>query len=117
MAEISEDDRGASGAAFELEGLSRVLEMAHNRRFDVLVPREIDRLSRKMSKQLVVEEELRRAEVDIDYVLGDYPDSPEGRLNKHIRATIAEYEREKINERMLRGRRNKIKAGNVEGVA
>ncbi len=49
----------------------------------------------------------------MEYVLGDYPDTPEGRLNKHIRATIAEFEREKVIERMVRGRRNKVKAGNV----
>jgi site-specific DNA recombinase len=56
---------------------------------------------------------LKRAGVDIDYALGDYPDTPEGRLNKHIRATIAEYEREKIKERNTRGRRNVVKQGRI----
>jgi site-specific DNA recombinase len=113
VAELAEDDRGASGASFELPKLGEVLEMAEANDFDVLVPREIDRLSRNLAKQLVVEEELRRKGVEVDYVLGDYPDTPEGRLNKHIRATIAEYEREKIIERMARGRQLKVKAGNV----
>lgn len=40
--------------------------------------------------------QLRRAGVSIEYVLGDYQDSPEGRLTKNVRATIAEYERGKI---------------------
>jgi site-specific DNA recombinase len=75
--------------------------------------REMDRLSRNLAKQLIVEEELRRAGVQIEYAMADYPDTPEGRLNKHIRATIAEYESEKITERMSRGRRQKVKAGNV----
>lgn len=113
VAELSEDDRGASGASFELPQLGKVLEMAETGEFDVLVPREIDRLSRNLAKQLIVEEELTRRGVVVDYVLGDYPDTPEGRLNKHIRATIAEYEREKITERMARGRQQKAKAGNV----
>lgn len=113
VAEIQEDDRGASGAAFELEGLNRVLEMAQDGAFDVLVPREIDRLSRSLAKQLVVEEELKRHGVEVEYVLGSYPDTPEGRLNKHIRATIAEFEREKVIERTVRGRFNKVRAGNV----
>jgi site-specific DNA recombinase len=113
VAELAEDDRGASGASFELPQLGEVLEMAEAGDFDVLVPREIDRLSRNLAKQLIVEEELTRRGVAVDYVLGDYPDTPEGRLNKHIRATIAEYEREKIVERMARGRRLKVKAGNV----
>jgi len=113
VAEISEDDKGASGAAFELDGLNRVRQMAQAGEFDVLVPRELDRLSRNLAKQLIVEEELKRAGVQLEYVVGEYPDTPEGRLNKHIRATIAEFEREKITERLVRGRRNKVKAGHV----
>ena len=113
VVELSEDDRGASGAAFELEQLNRIREMARARELDVLVVREVDRLSRSLAKQLIVEEELRRCDVQIEYVLGEYADTPEGRLNKHIRATIAEYEREKINERMKRGRYLKVKAGST----
>src|SRR5690606_2829275 len=63
VAEVSEDDKGASGAAFELEGLTRIREMAAAGAFDVLIPRELDRLSRNLAKQLIVEEELRRAGV------------------------------------------------------
>jgi hypothetical protein len=44
---------------------------------------------------------------------GEYDDTPEGRLQKHIRATVAEYEREKIRERMVRGRNLKVKSGQV----
>jgi DNA invertase Pin-like site-specific DNA recombinase len=98
VAELAEDDKGASGASFELPKLGEVLEMAEAKEFDVLIPREIDRLSRNLAKQLIVEEELKRFGVDVEYALGEYPDTLEGRLNKHIRATIAEYEREKVVE-------------------
>ena len=111
--ELAEDDRGAPGASFELPELNRAREMAKAGEYDVLVVSELDRLSRKLAKQLVVEEELNRMGVEVDYVLADYEDTPEGRLNKHIRATIAEYEREKINERMVRGRWLKVKSGHV----
>jgi site-specific DNA recombinase len=113
VTELAEDDRGASGASFELPELGRALEMAEAGDIDVLAVRELDRLSRNLAKQLVVEEELNRHNVKVEYVLEEYADTPEGRLNKHIRATIAEFEREKITERMLRGRRNKVKAGSV----
>ena len=75
--------------------------------------RELDRLSRNLAKQLIVEEELKRAGVSIEYVLGEYPDNPEGDLMKHVRASIAEYERMKISERNMRGRYLKAKAGSV----
>ena len=113
VAEFSEDDRGASGASFELPELERAREMAQAGEYDYFVVREIDRLSRKLAKQLIVEEQMKRADVKVVYVLEEYDDSPEGRLNKHIRATIAEYEREKIAERMVRGRRQVVKSGKI----
>lgn len=113
IAELSEDDKGASGAEIDLPQLNRIRDMARNREFDVLIVRELDRLSRSLAKQLIVEEELNRYGVRIEYVLAEYDDTPEGRLQKHIRATIAEYEREKIKERMNRGKRLKVKSGSV----
>ncbi|GIK39532.1 MAG: serine recombinase [Chloroflexota bacterium] len=113
IAELSEDDRGASGAEIDLPQLNRVREMAYAGQFDVLIVRELDRLSRNLAKQLIVEEELKKCGVRVEYVLAEYDDTPEGRLQKHIRGTIAEYEREKIRERMTRGKRNKVKAGSV----
>jgi site-specific DNA recombinase len=113
VAELAEDDRGASGASFELEKLNEALEMARSGYYDVLIVRELDRLSRNLAKQLIVEEELKRLGVTIEYVLGEYPDTPEGNLMKNIRATVAEYERLKIAERNTRGRRLKVKAGSV----
>jgi site-specific DNA recombinase len=111
--ELSEDDRGASGANIDLPKLTRIRDMAQASEFDVLIVREIDRLSRSLAKQLIVEEELERAGVQIEYVLGDYDNTPEGDLQKHVKAAIAEYERAKITERMRRGRRQMVRAGNV----
>jgi len=113
VAEMPEDDRGASGAALDLPQLNRALEMARGGLFDVLVVREIDRFARRLAKQLIVEEELRRANVEIDYVLGEYPDTPEGNLMKNVKASVAEYERLKIAERSKRGRRNIARSGKV----
>lgn len=111
--ELAESDKGVSGASIDLPQLNKIRDLAANGAFDVLIVRELDRLSRNLAKQLIVEQELKSHGVEIEYVLADYEDSPEGRLNKHIRATIAEYEREKIKERMVRGKRNKVKAGSV----
>lgn len=114
VAELAEDEKKhTSGHEIDLPELNKIREMARAGEFDVLVVRELDRLSRSLAKQLIVEEELRRVGVRVEYVLAEYDDTPEGRLNKHLRATIAEYEREKIRERVTRGRRNYVKAGNV----
>jgi len=113
VAELHEDDKGASGASFDLPQLGTILAMAERKEFEVLVVRELDRLSRNLAKQLIVEETLKRNGVTVEYVLADYADSPEGNLQKHIRATVAEYEREKIKERNVRGRRNVVKGGRI----
>lgn len=113
VTELAEDERGVSGARMDAPELSRALDMAQAGDFDVLLLREMDRFARKLAKQLVIEEQFNRAKVDVVYVLEEYADTPEGRLNKHVRATIAEYEREKIRERMVRGRRRVVKNGGI----
>lgn len=50
--------------------------MAESQAFDVLVVREIDRLSRSLAKQLIIEQELKKQGVEIEYVMGDYPVLP-----------------------------------------
>ncbi len=113
IAELAEDDRGAGGADRDLPQLVRLLEMAQAGEIEVLVVREMDRLARSLVKQLLIEEQLQGLGVAIEYVLGDYPDTPEGQLSKHIRAVISDYERQKIRERVIRGRRNAARAGRV----
>ncbi|MDP7545009.1 MAG: recombinase family protein, partial [Anaerolineales bacterium] len=70
-------------------------------------------MARDLAKQLFIEDELKRSGVRIEYALENYDDSPEGGLMKHVRASVAEYERLKIRERTKRGKRNSVKAGNV----
>ncbi len=111
--EFSEDDRGASGASFELPQLIKAQDLATAGAYDVLVTREIDRFARSLAKQLIVEENLKRNGVRIEYVIGNYAETPEGQLMKNIKATIAEYERLKIRERVIRGRRLHAKAGST----
>lgn len=113
VAELAEDERGVSGARMDAPELNRALDMAESGALDVLVVREMDRFARKLAKQLVIEEQFKRAAVNVVYVLEEYDDTPEGRLGKHVRATIAEYEREKTRERTVRGRRRSVMAGNV----
>lgn len=103
VCELAEDDQGASGIAIDLPQLETARDLARQGRYDVLVVRDLDRLSRSLVKQLIVEEELRRSKVKVEYVLADFDDTPEGQLQKHIRATVAEFERAKIQERTSRG--------------
>jgi site-specific DNA recombinase len=106
-------DEGVSGAALDRPGLDRIRDMAQAGEIDSVLVYEMDRLSRKLAHQLIIEEELGQAGVSVHYVLGDYEDTDEGRLMKQIRGAIAEFERAKIRERMRRGRRACVKSGDV----
>ena len=113
VAELAEDERGVSGARLDAPQLNRAIDMAAAGQYDVLIVREIDRLARDVGKQYLVEGELKRAGVKIAYVLGEYPDTPEGELQKAIKAAIAGYERTKIAERSTRGRRREAARGST----
>jgi site-specific DNA recombinase len=108
--EVLEDE---SGTLLDRPGLDTLREMARNKSVDVLVVLELDRFARGMVKQLILEQEFNKHGVTIEYALAEYEDSPEGRLSKNIRATIAEYEREKFIERSNRGKQGRAKAGYV----
>jgi site-specific DNA recombinase len=110
VAEYTED---FSGAELDRPELNKVLELAAAKGFNSLVLLELDRLARDVVKQHIIESDFKRLGVAIEYVLGDYPDTPEGNLNKNIRSAFSQFEREKIKDRTQRGRRNKARSGNV----
>ena len=54
---------------------------------------------------------IETAGIILEYVTMPRTETPEGRLLEHVKATIAEYERAKIRERTLRGKREKARRG------
>jgi site-specific DNA recombinase len=109
------EDRAASGADWELEGLNAALTAAEKRLYQILIVPDPDRFARNMVKALVLEEQLRRHGVRVVYIRMPLEDTAEGRLLKHQLFSIAEYEREKITFRTARGRREKAERGLVVG--
>lgn len=109
---FEEPDKHTSGADW-LPELEKVVGQAAAGNYDVLVVREMDRLARDRLKQLLVENDLKHKGVHIEYVIGQYEDTPEGDLQKGIVADVAEYQRKKIAQNTLRGRLRSVDAGNV----
>lgn len=113
VGEFNEDaDKRTSGADW-LPELVRILGLAEQSFFDVLIVREIDRLARNKLKQMLVENQLEILGVRVEYVNGRYEDTAEGRLVKGVMGELAEFELAKIRERTRRGMISSIKAGNV----
>jgi site-specific DNA recombinase len=102
-----------SGATLDRPELDKLRDAISSKRVEVVIVYDIDRLARKSAYQVLIEEEFFRNGVLVEYVIGQYDDSDEGRLQKQIRASIAEYEKAKILERSKRGKRGKANSGFV----
>lgn len=93
-----------SGAKDRRPALDRLLTDARRRRFDVLACWRLDRLGRNLRHLVTLIEELQT--LGIAFVsLGEGIDctTPAGKLQLHILAALAEFERERIRERVLAG--------------
>ena len=102
-----------TGTVMDRPGLNALRGFIAENEINIVIVYDIDRLSRKAIHQMLIEDELENEGIKVEYVLGQYQDTDEGRLQKQIRASIAEYEKAKILERMKRGKFGKAKSGSV----
>lgn len=109
------EDEDASGADWDLPGLTRMLEAARRREFSVLIVPDFDRFARSLVKGLVLEEQLRSYGVRVVFQRVPVDDSPEGNLLKTQLYAFAEYDRQKIRLRTTMGKRAKAQSGRVVG--
>src|SRR5262245_1422254 len=97
-------DRGISGAKDRRPAPDQFLAAGRRRRFDVLVCWRLDRLGRNLRHLVTLLEELQG--LGVAFVsLGEGIDctTPAGKLQLHILAALAEFERERIRERVMAG--------------
>src|SRR6266513_4099772 len=97
-------DKGVSGAKDRRPALDQLLADARRRRFDVLVCWRLDRLGRNLKHLITLLEELQA--LGVAFVsLGEGSDctTPAGKLQLHVLAALAEFERERIRERVVAG--------------
>ena len=97
-------DRGVSGAKDRRPALDRLLADAKRRRFDVLVCWRLDRLGRNLKHLITLLDDLQALGVAfVSLAEGIDATTPAGKLQMHILGAIAEFERERIRERVLAG--------------
>jgi DNA invertase Pin-like site-specific DNA recombinase len=97
-------DKGVSGAKDRRPALDALLKDAKRRKFDVLVCWRLDRLGRNLKHLITLLDELQALGVAfVSLAEGIDATTPAGKLQMHILGAIAEFERERIRERVLAG--------------
>lgn len=97
-------DHGVSGAKERRPALDRLLAHARRRTVDVLICWRLDRLGRNLKHLVTLLDELQA--LGVAFVsLGEGIDctTPAGRLQLHVLAALAEFERARIAERVKAG--------------
>ena len=97
-------DNGVSGAKDRRPALDTLLMDARRRRFDVLVVWRLDRLGRNLRHLITLLEDVQTLGIAfVSLAEGIDATTPAGKLQMHILAAIAEFERARIAERVRAG--------------
>ena len=105
-------DHGVSGAKDRRPALDRMLADAKRRMIDVVVCWRLDRLGRNLRHLITLIDELQSLGVPfVSLAEGLDCTTPAGKLQLHVLAAIAEFERERIRERVTAGLRRAKRQG------
>jgi DNA invertase Pin-like site-specific DNA recombinase len=97
-------DAGISGSKDSRPALDRLLEAARRRRLDAVVVWRLDRLGRNLRHLVVLLDELSASGISfISLNEGIDFGTPAGKLQFHVLAALAEFERARIVERVRSG--------------
>ncbi len=108
-------DDGYSGSELNRPALGRLRQAVQEGQADIVFAYDPDRLSRNLSDLLLLDSEFTKYGVKLEFVTQEMDTSPEGKMFFAIRGAVAQYEREKIRERSMRGMREKARQGKVLG--
>jgi len=106
-------DEGYSGSSLHRPGLEAIRDLAAEGKICAVLMYSPDRLSRKYTYQVVLNEEFLRCGVQLVFLQSPSTETPEDHLLVQLQGMIAEYERTQIAERTRRGRRHRAQQGSV----
>ena len=109
-------DRGVSGAKDRRPALDSLRAAVKNKELDVVVCWRLDRLGRNLRHLILLVDELQvRGVALVSLAEGIDATTPAGKLQLHILGAIAQFERERIQERVKAGLRRVRAQGTILG--
>lgn len=106
-------DDGYSGEYIERPALDRLRSDLRSKLITNVIVYDPDRLSRNLTNQLVIADDIEKAGANLIFLTHDYDASPEGKMFFSIRGAISAFEKAKIRERTMRGKRSKALSGKL----
>lgn len=105
-------DDGVSGEFLNRPALNRLRRDIKSGIIKMVICLDPDRLSRSLNNLLLITDEIERR-AELIFISGEYAKTPEGTLFFQIKGAFAEFEKTKITERFMNGRREKAEQGKV----
>lgn len=93
--------------------MAEVRSLAARGLIDVVLSYALDRLSRRQTHVAILVEEMDEHGVSLDFVTEKFEDTATGQLLRSVKAFAAEFEREKIAERTMRGKAERARSGRL----
>jgi site-specific DNA recombinase len=104
-----------SGLTLERPKLNELRELIRSGDIDVVVVYCLDRLSRDPTHGVILTQELEKYSVILEAVTETVDSSELGKLISYIRGFASKLEAEKIRERTIRGKMERVKSGRLPG--
>ena len=106
-------DDGYSGEYIDRPALTQLRDGLERKEFHMVVIYDPDRLARNLAHQLIITDEIEKSGAKLLFVSVTFEESHEGKLFYSMRGAIAAYEKEKIKERTMRGKKGKARQGKL----
>lgn len=106
-------DDGYSGEFMERPNFTNLRNSVINKEFDYVIIYDPDRLARNLTHQLIITDDIERSGAKLLFVSVEFEESHEGKLFYTMRGAISVYEKEKIKERTMRGKKGKALKGKL----
>ena len=100
-----------SGLSLERPELDKLRELVRSEAIDVLVCYSLDRLTRDPGHGVIITQETEKHNVKLEAVTEDIDNTELGKLISYIRGYASKVEAEKIRERTMRGKKQKVREG------
>jgi site-specific DNA recombinase len=106
-------DDGHSGAYLDRPALDELRAALKTDTFDVVYFLCADRIAREPIHQRIIVSELLKHKKRIIISGKDYEENPENKFALTVLGAVAEFERAKITERMMRGKKHRLRMGQL----